>query len=492
MAIASAYLNADNNLDVVTGDYSQTITVLLGNGDGTFQSKVNYTGCPSGAIAMKILLADFNRDGNTDVALGCSTGSTGSLTILLGNGDGTFNAPVSYTAGDVAGIAIGDFNGDGIIDFAVSNHLQQNIMIFTGNGDGTFNTPVTVLSPSSELHDVVVADFNGDGHDDLLYAINTAASSSQLSDLYLATGVGDGTFNTPTLIASKVGEFLTTGDTNGDGVPDVVSTTITGTPPDVGPSLFVLIGKADSITGKANGTFQPTVTYSSDIPSDPHLTDVNGDGKPDIIAGGSYGALVYLGNGDGTFQAYTEPTIGDFALTYAVNAGDFNNDGNADLIGTDADTPRAAVSLSQVQQSASAAALAGVALYPLGSGTHNVDASYSGDTTYLTSASTTIALLAAPTPTTLALAVSPTSATLAGQPVTLTATLNPYTVGPPTTTTDGEKVKFYNGATQLLPSGTLTGGVATLTTSSLPVGSDVLTAVFGRGIRTTTLARRAR
>jgi hypothetical protein len=477
VAIASAYLNADNNLDVVTGDYSQTITVLLGNGDGTFQTKVNYTGCPSGGIAMKILLADFNRDGNTDVALGCSTGTTGSLTILLGNGDGTFNAPTSFAAGDVAGIAIGDFNGDGIIDFAVSNHQQQNIMIFTGVGDGTFNTPVTVLSPSSELHDVVVADFNGDGNDDLLYAINTAVNLSQLSDLYLATGVGDGTFNTPTLIASQVGEFLTTGDTNGDNIPDVVSTTITGSQ-DVGQSLFVLIGKADAITGKANGTFKPTVTYTSDIPSDPHLTDVNGDGRPDIIAGGSFGALVYLGNGDGTFQAYTEPTIGNFALTYAVNAGDFNNDGNADLIGTDADTPRAAVSLSQVQQSASAAALAGIALYPLGSGTHNVDASYSGDATYLTSASSTVALLAAPTPTTLGLAVSPTSATLTGQSVVLTATLSPFAVGPPTTTTDGERVAFYNG-THLLGHRTLTGGVATLTTSSLTLGSHPLSVVYG-------------
>ena len=483
VAIASAYLNADNNLDVVTGDYSQTITVLLGNGDGTFQPKVNYAGCPSG-IAMKILLADFNRDGNTDVALGCSDGTNGSLTILLGNGDGTFGSPTSFSSGDVAGIAIGDFNGDGIIDFAVSNHQQQNIKIFTGKGDGTFNAGVTVLSPPAELHDVVVADFNSDGNPDLLYAINTAASGSPLSDLYLATGNGDGTFNTPVLIASKVGEFLAAGDTNGDDYPrrnlhHHHRHSAQRRPQPLRPH------RQAAPPARPTAPSQPTVTYTSDIPSDPHLTDVNGDGKPDIIAGGSYGTLVYLGNGDGTFKPYIEPTIGNFALTYAVNAGDFNNDGNADLIGTDADSPRAAVSLSQVLLSADAAALGNVALYPLGSGTHNVDASYLGDSVYIPSISSTIPLLAQPVSTTLALAVSPTSGTLSGQPLALTATLNPYAIGTPPpnptnqyyTTTDTETVNFYDGTTLLGP-GTLHNGVATYTTSALPVGSDPISAVY--------------
>ena len=475
VAIASAYLDTDNNLDVVTGDYAQTITVLLGKGDGTFQPKVTYDGCPTG-IALKIVLADFNRDGKTDVALGCSDGNKGSLTILLGKGDGTFGTAKSFTAGDVAGIATGDFNSDGILDFAVSNKSQQNIMIFTGKGDGTFNTGHIVITPSVALHDVVVADFNSTGSskgtDDLLYAVSTATPSSQLSDLYLATGNGDGTFNTPALIASNVGEFLTAGDTNSDTFPDVVSTTIK-LAPNVSPSLFVLIGNGD-------GTFQPTVTYTSDIPSDPHLADVNGDGKADIIAGGSFGALVYQGKGDGTFKPYSEPRIGGFAFTYAVNAGDYNNDGNSDLIGTDAKKPQAAVALSQVVQSADAAALKKVALMPLGSGTHNVDASYEGDHIYMASISATTPLLADPAPTTLTLSVSPTSGTLSGQPLSLSATLSPYEVGPPHTTTDGDPVNFYNGAT-LLGTGTLNSGVATLSTSALPVGSDPLSAVFPTG-----------
>ncbi len=309
----------------------------------------------------------------------------------------------------------------------------------------------------------------------MAYAVATSGSGSTLSDLYVALGNGNGTFQTAQLQASDIGEFLTGGDTNGDNIVDIVSSTVTLSGPNPTPhianSMFVLIGNGD-------GTFKPTVTYVSDIPSDPHLTDVNGDGKADIIAGGSYGALVYKGNGNGTFQAYSEPIIGGFSLTYAVNAGDYNNDGNADLIGTDANSPRAAVALSEVQQSADAAALTGVAVFPLGSGIHNVDASYSGDAVFLSSLSSTVPLRAAAVPTALTLSVSPSDGTLSGQSLTLTATLSPFNVtGPPSTTTDGKTINFYNGAT-LIGTGTLNSGVATFTTSSLPAGTDALKAVF--------------
>jgi hypothetical protein len=469
VAIASAYLDGDNNLDVVTGDFLQTITVLLGNGDGTFKPKVNYPGCTVG-VATKILLADFNRDGNTDIALGCSDGYHGGLVILLGNGDGTFQPPVSYTTGDVFSIAIGDFNSDGILDIAISDQTQKNITIFTGVGNGSFtsSTPITTVN---QAHGIVVGDFNGDGNDDIGFAVTSSTPGDFLSDLYVALGNGQGGFGTPNLVAQDVGEFLVAGDANADNIPDVVSTTITKPGNTlIGNSLFVLIGKGD-------GTFKPPVTYVSDYPSDPHFADVNGDGVPDVIAGGSTGALVYQGNGDGTFQPYQEPTIGGFILTYAVNAGDYNNDGNADLIGTDADSPQAAVALSQVQQTSDASALTNVAVFPLGSGVHQVDASYSGDSIYIGSLSSTVPLTAAPVPTNLTLTVSPTSGTLSGQSVTLTASLSPYTVGPPTTTTDGEPITFFNGGTPI-GTGTLNKGTATLVTSSLPIGAEPLQASF--------------
>jgi hypothetical protein len=504
VAIASAYLNGDNNLDVVTGDSvisvvppippppdTSTITVLIGNGDGSFKPQVNYPGCTVGS-AVQILLADFNRDGNTDIALGCSDrknanlnggngGTSGGLVIILGNGDGTFRTPTFYSTGDVAGIATGDFNGDGLLDLVLTDNAQQNVVFFTGNGDGTFTKEATTITTSTAARGVVVADFNKDGNDDVAYVI----ASGGLFDLYVATGNGDGTFQVPTTpVATQIGEFITTGDTNADNNADIVSATITRPGPfpvpantDIGNSLFVLLGKGD-------GTFQTPVPYLSDIPSDPHLADVNGDGIPDIIAGGSIGALVYQGNGDGTFVPYTvaslpnaEPVIGGFAFTYAVNAGDYNNDGNADLIGTNATLPQAAVSLSQVTQTSAASALTSVGVFPLGTGVHNVDASYSGDSVYVGSLSNTVLLTAAPVDTSLALTVSPNSTILTGQSVTLTANLSPFTVSSPTTTTDGELVNFFSGTT-LLGSGHLLGGVATISTTVLLPGSNSLTAVF--------------
>jgi hypothetical protein len=476
VAIASAYLDSDNNLDVVTADEpatthgTSTISVLLGNGDGTFQPKVNYTGCNKGESALQIVLADFNRDGTPDIALACSDGTNGGLVIIMGKGDGTFLPPAPiYPTGDAASIAIGDFNNDGLLDIALTDNSQQNVVFFLGSGDGKFTQETATLTTPSQAHGIVVADFNGDGFDDVAYAVTSSTSS--LSDLYLASGDGTGTFQQPTAaVATQIGEFLTAGDTNADDFPDVISTTITDPGGgNIGSSLFVLLGNG-------HGAFQEK-TYTSDIPSDPHLADVNGDGIPDIIAGGSFGALVYQGIGDGTFQAYQEPTIGGFALTYAVNAGDYNNDGNADLIGTDAQNPQAAVSLSRVTQTSSASALTSVAVFPLGSGVHNVDASYSGDSIYIGSLSSTVPLTAAPVNTTLALTASVTSSILPGQSVVLTAVLSPYTVGPPTTTTNNELVKFFSGTTQL-GAGKLTNGVATITTTGLPVGADSLTAVY--------------
>jgi hypothetical protein len=145
--------------------------------------------------------------------------------IILGKGDGTFKAPTFYSTGDVAGIAMGDFNYDGLLDLALTDRAQQNVVFFTGNGDGTFTKQPTSISTGDLAHGIVVADFNADGIDDLAYAVGPL---NKLSDLYVAIGNGNGTFQvSATPAATQIGEFLTTGDTNADNKADIVSATVT-------------------------------------------------------------------------------------------------------------------------------------------------------------------------------------------------------------------------------------------------------------------------
>jgi hypothetical protein len=257
--VVAADLNHDGKVDLaVTNTDDNTVSVLLGNGDGTFQPHVDYAVGPLGDTQNSVAVADFNRDGNPDLAV-CN--GDGSVSVLLGNGDGTFRPQlVTQTYGGVS-LAAGDFNGDGILDLAVAGGG-----IFLGNGDGTF-TQGFFFSAQSPV-DIVAADFNGDGKLDL-------ALINENYTLYIALGNGDGTFQNP---VSFTGPFFVT-------------------------SLAA--------------------------------ADFNGDGKLDLATNGftsdtGIGVIsTLLGNGDGSFQAQVEEAAGND--TFAVAAADFNGDGMIDL-----------------------------------------------------------------------------------------------------------------------------------------------------------------
>jgi hypothetical protein len=290
--------NKDGKLDLVVGS-----SVLLGNGDGTFQPTLS-----TGSSGLSVIAADFNGDGKLDLAIAGGSGNT--VSVLLGNADGTFQAPADYSTGlNPTAVVTGDFNGDGKLDLAVANKNDNTISILLGNGDGTFRSQTTFAAGASPTS-LSVGDFNGDGKLDL------AVASLPLSVLI---GNGDGTFQAPvSYLTSGIPTMVTSSDLNGDGKADLAVATFAG-------GFSILIGNGD-------GTFKTSVDYGGASPAWVAIGDLNGDGKLDLAVANfaSNSVSIFLGGGDGTFILRKDySTAGPSPISVAI--ADFNSDGNPDL-----------------------------------------------------------------------------------------------------------------------------------------------------------------
>jgi FG-GAP-like repeat len=320
------------DLAVVISNLDQ-VSILAGNGDGTFFFPLNVA-VSQNPTFMKA--ADFNGDQIPDLVIAHSSQFSGpsSMSILVGIGDGSFQAPASYDlSGNPTMLEVGDFNGDGLRDVVVPQPSASfsNVSIlseFFGMGDGSFQSATKInVNNTNSLNSVAVADFDRNGILDLV--VDGSNSNSRMISILL--GSGKGTFRVVTSIAlpfSSSGSPTVVGDFNNDSNPDFVITSFSG--------IAVLLGNGD-------GTFQaPQILNTNVSPTSMAVADFNSDGDLDLVAVGSSFSpgliVVHLGNGDGTFQAPNTITTANSISAFAT--GELNGDGRPDLVTVSSSTNR--------------------------------------------------------------------------------------------------------------------------------------------------------
>ena len=282
-----------NNCDALCA--SGSVDVLLGVGDGTFQPAVSYDSGGFGTSSAAV--GDLNGDGLPDVAVAntcagdCTNGSVG---VLLGIGNGAFAPVASYGSGGPSSdsVAVADVNQDGTTDLIVLNQGDSSVGILLGNGDGTFQPAVIYGAAGQAATSLAVADLNGDGKPDLVVASSLNSNYFLNGSVSVLLGNGNGTFQAavPYDAGGQSTSSVAAADVNGDGKPDVLLANGAG-------SISVLLGNGD-------GTLQASLNSDSGAPAvSVAVADMNGDSKPDFLVATGVGlANVLLGNGDGTFQ----------------------------------------------------------------------------------------------------------------------------------------------------------------------------------------------
>ncbi len=315
-AVTVADLTGDGISDLIVADYhSNSVSVLMGNGDGTFRAPQIFA---VGDSPNDVTVADLRNDGKEDII--SANKSSNTISVLLGNGDGIFQTQAVYAVGpSPSAVTVATLTDNGIPDIITANHHNGTVSVLLGNGDGTFKPAKTYVAGGStgKAGAVVVADLTGDGISDIVVANSGSNSVSILR------GNGDGTFEPANAYA--VGDDprgLAVADLNVDGKEDIVTA-------NYGDSTVSVL------LGSGNGSFAPQQTYAVGAGAyGVTVADLTGDGKPDIVTAneGASSVSVLLGNGDGTFQPQEVLQLG--ANKYSATIADITGDGNSDIIET--------------------------------------------------------------------------------------------------------------------------------------------------------------
>jgi hypothetical protein len=344
--VASADFNRDTVADLaVTNQGNNSVSILLGRGDGTFSAASNVS---VGPAPTEVVTADFNRDGSPDLAIANSQGV--SLTVLLGNGDGTFRRSDMQAGGAQVSITAADFNGDAAPDLAIAaNGLVQ---ILLGNGDGSF-LPASSLATHVPAKQVRAADLNHDGVVDLAIGACCQGTDVTYGAFYAAAGNGDGTLAIRSSSNQSDGAKLTVADVTGDGLADMIMPYVGCHTPCDGVEIATNAGNFN-FTRFGGGGDDGGLNYGGRGPA--AVGNFSGNGRVQVASSAAPGSnnagngydkvLIWDVGADGKFTSQHDYVIGINTGLWGMTSADFNRDGKDDIAIVERNTGRVAVLLS--------------------------------------------------------------------------------------------------------------------------------------------------